>query len=125
MTTTLHPQQNGGPDTEYGPTFPSVNGRGMYYESRLLQESGKKSAKQIIKEAEGTLNPRGSKAKKVKTGAKPKNLRASGKSKKRGAFGEAYQPPSGNTGKGVRVSESDFGARVERFGNYIVNSLEG
>jgi hypothetical protein len=93
---------NGGPEDDESPLFPPVTGRGMGAESTVLRES-KKSPKQIIKEAEGVLNPGKSRAKKVVKGSKPKNLRASSK-KKRGAFGEAYQPPAGNAPKGVRVA---------------------
>lgn len=103
MGTTINPLFNGGPEDDESPLFPATTGMGMLAETRLLESKrrGKKSPKQIIKEAEGTLN----RAKpKVKTGKKPENLRASGK-KKVGPFGEAYTAkPAGK--KGVRVAES-------------------
>jgi hypothetical protein len=128
MGTTINPLANGGPEEEYGPTFPGITGRGMGRESRALAESrsgtggvkvGKmRSPKSIVKEAEGVLNPSHSKPKKFVKGTKPKNLRASGKKGKRGAFGEKYQPPAGNSPKGIRVAESersDLDSRLSRF----------
>jgi hypothetical protein len=106
MGTTIFPLMNGGPVDDDGPSFPAVTGRGSAYEeNRRLLESGrrKKTPKQIIKEAEGTL----SKSKtRMKKGSKPKNLRASGSKKKKvGPFGEAYTPVKA-TAKGNRVSEA-------------------
>lgn len=104
MGTTINPCINGSPFDDDGPEFPSLTGQGMGGTVRQLLESkrGKKSAKQIIKEAQGTLNR--SKPK-VKTGKKPENLRVSASKgkKKRGAFGEAYSPVAA-TAKGNRVS---------------------
>jgi hypothetical protein len=78
-----------------------------------LRESGpgksaepKVKAKTFIKAAEGKTTF-GKSKKKVKKGSKPENLRASeAKNQKKGAFGEKYKAPSGNTGKGIRVAES-------------------
>src|SRR5271170_1404474 len=104
MSTTINPCINGSPFDDDGPEFPSLTGQGMGGAVRQLLESkrSKKSPKQIIKEAQGTLTR--SKPK-VKTGKKPENLRvaASKGKKKRGAFGEAYTPVAA-TAKGNRVS---------------------
>lgn len=123
MGTTISPLMNGGPGDDESPLFPATAGRGMGYEELVrLQESNhrKKSSKQIIKEAEGVLNPKHTRAK-VKKAAKPKNLRASDpkKGRKAGAFGEAYKAPSGAKGKGVRVAESMSGIA----GNKTVEAL--
>ena len=69
---------------------------------RLLE----KKPKEIIKEAQGTLNPRRSRPKKVVKPKLGKNLAKETGKGKRGPFGEKYSPPPGNTGKGLRVSES-------------------
>jgi hypothetical protein len=117
MGTTINPLMNGGPEDDESPLFPATAGRGMGHEEFVrLQESNrsKKSPKQIIKEAEGVLNPKHNKAK-LKAGAKPKNLRSSDPKKGRknaGLFGETYKPPSGAKGKGVRVAESDRGQKM-------------
>ena len=111
MGTTIFPINNAGPFEDDGPMFPVVAGQGSFTEIRLL-ESRRKSPKQIIKEAEGVLNPSRSRAKKMQMARKPRNLRASAKGKKRGAFGEAYAQPRGNASKGVRVAESAAGQRL-------------
>ena len=108
MTTTIYPVMDGGPDDEgYGPQFPASTGMGMLAQ---LREAGfrfpkpKKEPKKFIHDAEGsrTAGPRG----RLKASSKPENLRVKRKKKKLGPFGEAYQQPPGNAGKGVRVSES-------------------
>lgn len=116
--------ENTGPDDQgYGPRFPSGTGLGMLSDIRQLVEGRagllgkpKKAAKKINKEAMGRENV-GKKAK-LKTSKKPENLRVKGKKKKVGPFGEAYAPPSGNSPKGVRVTESmrsDFRKRFRAF----------
>jgi hypothetical protein len=112
MGTTIFPLNNGGPFDDDGPSFPVSAGQGMGFEqaTRLRESRKKKTPKQIIKEAEGVLNPARSKAKKKQLGARPKNLRTSGRKKKVGPFGEAYSSAPGSRGKGVRVAESSFGA---------------
>lgn len=116
MTMTIFPV-NDSPLDDPGPTFPASNGGGMLAQ---LRESGmkflkpKKAAKSINKEAMGTQTPRGFKKAKLKTSAKPENLRKSAKKGKRGAFGEAYTPVTAPN-KGQRVAESSFGAKLTKF----------
>jgi len=116
MGTTINPLFNGGPEDDESPLFPAITGRGMGFEEgiRLMEANRrKKSPKQIIKEAEGVLNPTHSRPKKKSMGVKPKNLRASdSKKRKAGPFGESYKPPSGAKGKGIRVAESNRGQRM-------------
>lgn len=131
MGTTLNPLCNAGPDDNgLGPRFPASTGAGML---RQLREAGakrfgflrpKKQAKTINKEAQGKTNV-GKKAK-LKTSRKPENLRT-GKKKKLGAFGEAYEAPAGNTGKGVRVAESrrTFESRMGRFNKAVEKAPPG
>jgi len=104
---------NSGPDDlGYGPRFPEGTGMGMLDDIRRLVEGrasidfpkAKKAAKKINKEAMGKENV-GPKAK-LKTSKKPENLRVKRKKKKLGPFGEAYSPPTGNSSKGIRVTES-------------------
>lgn len=125
MSTTIFPIISSGPlDDDRGPRFPASTGRGMGHgQSKRLRESKgpglqaepKIGAKKFIKAAEGKAIKG---KKKVKKGSKPKNLRASeAKNQKKGLFGEKYSPPSGNTGKGVRVAESARNRfqRINRF----------
>lgn len=108
MTTTIYPVMDGGPTDEgYGPTFPGTTGMGMMAQLReagLKFPNPKKEPKKFLKSAEGskTAGPKG----KLKASSKPENLRVKKKKKKVGPFGEAYQQPSGNSSKGVRVAES-------------------
>lgn len=116
MSTTITPLKSGGPlDDDYGPTFPASTGRGMGFgeqSTRLKESRGpnqqaepKVAAKRFIKAAEGKSSKG---KKKVKKGSKPENLRASeAKNQKKGAFGEKYAAPKGNTGKGMRVTGKD------------------
>ena len=110
MSTTVYPLTNGGPFDDEGPNFPDTTGRGMSTTNRLLESRGgipttkpRKSPKDLIREAEGVLNHR---KPKVKTGGKPKNLRASSSKRKKGPFGEAYTAAPSGGNKGVRVAES-------------------
>ena len=113
MSTTIFPIANTGPDDDgRQPLFPIETGQGMGYQAvrRLRESKGPKfpkpkvAAKTFIKAAEGKSL---GKKPKVKKGKKPENLRASeAKNQKKGAFGEKYTAPKGNTGKGVRVAES-------------------
>jgi hypothetical protein len=119
MGTTVIPRPSGGPFDDDGPSFPVSAGQGMGFGIYRLRES-KKTPKQIIKEAEGVLNPKHSKPKKKQIGQKTKNLRTSGRKKKAGPFGESYQPAPGMKGKGVRVSESSFGAN--RFAEAVISN---
>jgi hypothetical protein len=121
MGTTIFPINNDGPFDEDGPSFPSSAGQGMI-ETHLLESLRRKSPKQIIKEAEGTLNPSRSKAKKVKTSAKPKNLRVSAGKKKKGIFGETYTPTAAGR-KGIRVAESKLGLKGRRMYERMVRNL--
>lgn len=116
---------NSGPDDQgYGPVFPEGTGLGMLSDIKRLMEGKagldfpkpKKSAKKINKEAMGKENV-GKKAK-LKAGAKPENLNVKRKKKKLGPFGESYSPPSGNSAKGIRVTESmreSFRRKFHRF----------
>jgi hypothetical protein len=100
---------NDNPFEDDGPQFPSSAGGGMIAQ---LREAGmkflkpKKAAKAINREAMGTQSPRGFRKPSVKKSNKPKNLRASGKGKKHGSFGESYTAVKAPN-KGVRVAESD------------------
>lgn len=114
MGTTITPLPSGGPDDEGHLIF---LGDGKSPVSRFLE--AKKKPKKIFAEAEGVMNPRRSKAKKIVKPSKGKNLRASDssiKSKKRGIFGETYKPVAAGN-KGVRVAESapkGWGSTVKR-----------
>lgn len=114
MSTTLYPCSNSGPDDDqYGPKFPASTGRGMLMQLREAQglnfAKPKTVPKKFIKRAEGSSTK---KSVKVKTSAKPKNLRKK-PTKKAGIFGETYTAPPDSKGKGVRVAESD---RISSFG---------
>lgn len=116
-TTTLFPCSNSGPDDdEYGPEFPASTGRGMLRQLREAQglnfAKPKTVPKKFIKSAEGSTTK---KSVKVKTSAKPKNLRKK-PTKKAGIFGETYTAPPDSKGKGVRVAESRHLDRISAFG---------
>ena len=72
-----------------------------------LREAKKKKPKEIIKEAQGVLNPKRSKPKKVvkpTLGKQDHSKEAKTKSKNRGPFGEFYKPVSAGK-KGIRSAE--------------------
>jgi hypothetical protein len=79
---------------------------------RLIE--AKKSPKKFIKEAEGILNLRKARAKKVVKPKLGKNMACKTSKGKHGVFGETYKPPAGNAGKGVRTKEA-FGRRLAGF----------
>lgn len=125
MGTTISPLINAGPDDEgYGPKFPRVTGQIAYLrESRGASiPKPKVEPKKFMKAAEGkSMRKKPS----VKKGKKPENLRASeAKNQKRGAFGEKYSAPKGNSGKGVRVTES-FRGRMRRFRRSVEKAPPG
>lgn len=110
MATTIAPLPSGGPldEGEDLLLYPPDTGTGMASFVRPLLES-KKTGKSIMKAAEGMKSVKGSKPKKVKKPKLGKNLatEAGIKNKKRGPFGETYQPVQAGQNKGVRVAESN------------------
>jgi len=109
MATTISPLPSGGPFGDDAAIWPEDTGSGMASFVRPLLESRKKKPKSIIKEAEGTQHPRNSKPKKFTKPSVGKNFakEAGVKHKKRGPFGETYQPVQAGKNKGVRVAESN------------------